>query len=226
MVKLKGRSEESTLLAKERRKQILKAAIRCFRKRGFHQTTLRDIAGEFGMSVGHIYNYFESKEAIIEAMVEDSTNRFNEMVTQQKLSRAASADLASTARENLNHVIDAFLDPEIAPLAVAIMNEAMINPRVYSMTVDATARVREHIVRTYFTGPDEKEDYISRIPPDVAETRIVSFRAILEGLRVAVLFNPEVDRELLKKITVDRILKVVEMEREEDRLRYGVKADD
>lgn len=219
MVKLKGRSEESTQLAKERRRQILKAAVRCFRKRGFHQTTLRDIASEFGMSVGHIYNYFESKEAIIEAMVEDSTNRFNEMVTQQKLSRASSE--ANLPRENLSHVIDAFLDPEIAPLAVAIMNEAMINPRVYNMTVNATARVREHIIRTYFTGPDEKEDYISRIPPVVAETRIVSFRAILEGLRVAVLFNPDVDRELLKRITVDRILKIVEMEREEDRLLYG-----
>ncbi len=219
MVKLKGRSEESTQLAKERRRQILKAAVRCFRKRGFHQTTLRDIASEFGMSVGHIYNYFESKEAIIEAMVEDSTNRFNEMVTQQKLSRASSE--ANLPRENLSHVIDAFLDPEIAPLAVAIMNEAMINPRVYNMTVNATARVREHIIRTYFTGPDEKEDYISRIPPVVAETRIVSFRAILEGLRIAVLFNPDVDRELLKRITVDRILKIVEMEREEDRLLYG-----
>ena len=223
MVKLKGRSEESTQLAKERRRQILKAAVRCFRKRGFHQTTLRDIASEFGMSVGHIYNYFESKEAIIEAMVEDSTNRFNEMVTQQKLSRASSE--ANLPRENLGHVIDAFLDPEIAPLAVAIMNEAMINPRVYNMTVDATARVREHIIRTYFTGPDEKEDYISRIPPAVAETRIVSFRAILEGLRIAVLFNPDVDRELLKKITVDRILKIVEMEREEDRLLYGRKSE-
>lgn len=128
MVKLKSRTEESTQLARERRKQILKAAIRCFRKRGFHQTTLRDIAAEFGMSVGHIYNYFESKEAIIEAMVEDSTSRFKMMVTQEKLSRSSKEKVVP--RENLNRVVDAFLDPEIAPLAVAIMNEAMINPRV------------------------------------------------------------------------------------------------
>lgn len=219
MVKLKSRTEESTQLARERRKQILKAAIRCFRKRGFHQTTLRDIAAEFGMSVGHIYNYFESKEAIIEAMVEDSTSRFKLMVTQEKLSRSSKEKVVP--RENLNHVVDAFLDPEIAPLAVAIMNEAMINPRVYDITVEATARVREHIIRTYFTGFDE--EYQGRIPPEITETRIISFRSILEGLRMAILFNPNVDRELLKKITVDRILKIIEMEREEDRFLYGQK---
>ncbi|EJX10475.1 TetR family transcriptional regulator [gut metagenome] len=217
MVKVKSRTEESTQLAKERRKQILKAAIRCFRKRGFHQTTLRDIAAEFGMSVGHIYNYFESKEAIIEAMVEDSTNRFKVMITQEKLSRSSTDSVVQ--RENLNHVVEAFLDPEIAPLAVAIMNEAMINPRVYEITVEATTRIREHIIRTYFTGFDE--EYRGRIPSEIAETRIISFRSILEGLRMAILFNPKADRELLKKITVDRILKIIEMEREEDRRLYG-----
>lgn len=40
---------------------------------------------------------------------------------------------------------------------------------------------------------------------------------------MAILFNPNVDRELLKKITVDRILKIIEMEREEDRFLYGQK---
>lgn len=38
-----------------RRNQILDAAQRCFKKQGFHKTTLRDIAQEFGMSAGHIY---------------------------------------------------------------------------------------------------------------------------------------------------------------------------
>lgn len=44
-----------------RRNQILDAAQRCFKKQGFHKTTLRDIAQEFGMSAGHIYNYFSNK---------------------------------------------------------------------------------------------------------------------------------------------------------------------
>lgn len=45
-----------------RRNQILDAAQRCFKKQGFHKTTLRDIAQEFGMSAGHIYNYFTTRK--------------------------------------------------------------------------------------------------------------------------------------------------------------------
>lgn len=63
-----------------RRNQILDAAQRCFKKQGFHKTTLRDIAQEFGMSAGHIYNYFSNKEAIIEALVELRTQEFIEML--------------------------------------------------------------------------------------------------------------------------------------------------
>lgn len=46
---------KSDELTKRRRLQIIEAAERSFRKRGFHATTLREIAAEFGMSVGHIY---------------------------------------------------------------------------------------------------------------------------------------------------------------------------
>lgn len=219
MVKLKGRSEESTQLARERRKQILKASMRCFRKRGFHQTTLRDIAAEFGMSVGHIYNYFESKEAIIEALVENNVTRFNEMVSQEKLHRPSTAK--RVPREYLATFVDAYLDPEIAPFAVAIMNEAMINPRIYDITVSATARIREHIIKTYYSGFDDDEDYLSRVPAALTEARIVSFRSMLEGLRFSILFNPHTDRELLKQVTIDRLLMLIEKEREEDLRRFG-----
>lgn len=50
-----------------RRQQIIDAAYRCFARKGFHQTTMRDIYAEAGLSPGAIYHYFESKEEIIEA---------------------------------------------------------------------------------------------------------------------------------------------------------------
>lgn len=50
-----------------RRQQIIDAAYRCFARKGFHQTTMRDIYGEAGLSAGAIYHYFTSKEDIIEA---------------------------------------------------------------------------------------------------------------------------------------------------------------
>lgn len=48
-----------------RRNQILDAATRVFAQKGFHPTTIRDIAREAGIADGTIYNYFENKTALI-----------------------------------------------------------------------------------------------------------------------------------------------------------------
>ena len=74
---------ESTL---DRRQQFLHAAMACFAKRGFHQTTMQDISHEAGTSVGLIYRYFESKEAVITAMADEHKKDLQEL-----LARARSA---------------------------------------------------------------------------------------------------------------------------------------
>ena len=57
-------SEEYTLA---RRRQIIDAAYRCFARKGFHQTTMRDIYEEAELSPGAVYHYFDSKHQIIAA---------------------------------------------------------------------------------------------------------------------------------------------------------------
>ncbi len=44
-----------------RRSHILAAAVRCFARRGYHATTIDEIAAEAGVSKGAPYVYFESK---------------------------------------------------------------------------------------------------------------------------------------------------------------------
>jgi TetR/AcrR family transcriptional regulator, transcriptional repressor of aconitase len=52
----------------QRRRQILDAAIGCFARHGFQQTTIQDICASSGLSAGAVYSYFDSKDAIIEAI--------------------------------------------------------------------------------------------------------------------------------------------------------------
>jgi AcrR family transcriptional regulator len=55
----------------DRREHILDAAMRVFAQKGFTRATNKDIAREAGITPGLIYHYFESKEAVLKAIIED-----------------------------------------------------------------------------------------------------------------------------------------------------------
>ena len=57
-------------VSEERKDQILEAATRVFTQRGFDDARMDDIVAESGLSKGAIYWYFDSKEAIIVAILD------------------------------------------------------------------------------------------------------------------------------------------------------------
>ncbi|MGH8013925.1 MAG: TetR/AcrR family transcriptional regulator [Candidatus Binataceae bacterium] len=63
-----------------RRSQLLGAAARLFRERGYHATSMRDIAKAVGMLSGSIYYHFDSKEEMLVAVYEEGARRFSEAV--------------------------------------------------------------------------------------------------------------------------------------------------
>lgn len=63
MVHIPTTVKNKDLVAK-RRRQIVFAAIKLFSRKGFHKTTLKDLAEEAGLSYGNIYDYVGSKEDI------------------------------------------------------------------------------------------------------------------------------------------------------------------
>jgi AcrR family transcriptional regulator len=65
----------STEQREARRDQILAAALKCFSRDGFHQTTMADIVRESGLSQGTLYLYFKSKDDLIAAIADDRHRR-------------------------------------------------------------------------------------------------------------------------------------------------------
>ncbi len=63
-VTVKSKVEVPELIEK-RRGQIIKAAIELFGKRGYHVTTIRDIAKRANVSIGLIYQYVSDKEDVL-----------------------------------------------------------------------------------------------------------------------------------------------------------------
>src|SRR5712692_3876616 len=57
-------------VVEDRREQIIDAAMRVFAQKGFTRATNKDVAREAGITPGLIYYYFESKEKLLEAILE------------------------------------------------------------------------------------------------------------------------------------------------------------
>jgi AcrR family transcriptional regulator len=65
------RINRRTLQAEERRFQILQVALDVFAEKGFKGTSIKDIAEAADISLGLMYHYFASKEALLNATVEN-----------------------------------------------------------------------------------------------------------------------------------------------------------
>ena len=59
--------------ADERRSELITCAHKLFYSKGYEGTSVSDIVNEDGVAKGTFYYYFESKQAILEALVEDLT---------------------------------------------------------------------------------------------------------------------------------------------------------
>jgi len=65
------RTAKRTRRGPHTRQQILDASLRLFSERGFARTTVRDIARQAGITDAAIYYHFESKQELLEALVEE-----------------------------------------------------------------------------------------------------------------------------------------------------------
>ena len=64
----------------ETRARILSAAMDLFRRNGFAQTTMREIASEAGVALGGAYYYFDSKDAIVLAFYGQAQDDLNPLL--------------------------------------------------------------------------------------------------------------------------------------------------
>jgi len=70
MVQLRERPREGRISAKKR--GILEAAARVFRRKGLYAASMREIAAELDMAVGNLYYYFDDKEELL-AFIQQTT---------------------------------------------------------------------------------------------------------------------------------------------------------
>ncbi len=105
-------------------RKLLDAAAEEFGEKGFHEASIIGITSRAGMALGSFYTYFESKDSIFQALVQDlsaqvgvhAREALSDDQTALETEKAALAAFLKFARENkaVYRIIDEseFVDPE------------------------------------------------------------------------------------------------------------------
>ena len=121
-------TQQNKVIRDEREQQILDAALAVFAQKGYGDTRIGDIANAVGIAKGTIYLYFESKDALFEAvflrMFDAMTTPLAEIAADpdrspgDKLFAIARQSLAAMAAEAefLHLMMQAISTPEVGKL--------------------------------------------------------------------------------------------------------------
>jgi AcrR family transcriptional regulator len=71
---------KSLELVKAKQAQICRAAEELFAEKGYHKTSIRDIANKSGISIGSLYDYIRNKEDILYLLANEFYNNLREEV--------------------------------------------------------------------------------------------------------------------------------------------------
>src|SRR5215467_5697871 len=159
----------------DRRSQILDAALVCFARRGFHQTSMHDISAEAGISVGLIYRYFENKEAVISAMADRHKKEIGVVLkrARQAPTLLESLEILFTAHccESEPRVVSAFV--------VDLYAEASRNPRVADLVRDVLKTSMEGVAELIERVPEAQTAAHGLTPMELSELIFAVARGML-----------------------------------------------
>jgi AcrR family transcriptional regulator len=145
----------------QRRAQILRAAMFCFARQGYHATSMDDVVREAGLSVGAIYSYFPSKEELFLALCDDRSNQT--LAYLNDLFRRPGR-MADKSREAVDYFFTLLSDEllSLARVNVEFMSEAGKSQRVKDRQERRVETVRQFL-RWLFSEAQQQGE----IRPDV-----------------------------------------------------------
>lgn len=106
----------------QRRQSILRAARRCFARKGFHATTVADLCAEAGISAGGLYTHFESKHAVVAALGSDASERTAALDLVALFRQLQAPAGLESARLDLQLWSAALGDPELSGMVQGSMD--------------------------------------------------------------------------------------------------------
>jgi AcrR family transcriptional regulator len=175
-----GRPPKS--IGRDTREAILDAALDVFAEKGFYGASLKELAGRVGIRDSAIYHYFESKEALLDAMMAERTrlrtgyeDALDAPITDVRamLTRVAKVIIEQLSRPEGQKIHRVYMSD-----GLRLHSEKRIN-LLASLVKDRPLKVlMERLAR---------EGWVRPVPPEIL---ILEFLAPLNSLNVIRMLEP------------------------------------
>ncbi|AMN47384.1 hypothetical protein ACG33_09795 [Steroidobacter denitrificans] len=178
--------------AEAQRRRILTAAQKCFTEHGFHAASMAMIADTAEMSAGLIYRYFKSKSEIIQAIIERQLEVIRRELAQVHV---PSGDLAESIVESLAERKSVDEDSMGTTLFLEISAQATRDPQTAAALAEFDTVLGVEI-GNWLSGSPAQGGY--GLPKSTLPTRVLLFTCLLEGIKMRLIREPQIDQALLK----------------------------
>lgn len=185
------RSLKAEARAETQRERILDAAQKCFIEHGFHSAGMALIAETAGISAGLIYRYFDSKHAIVLAII-----------ARELEGKRAKIEELHAGNDFLEAMVEKFRgwqrgNAEVmnAPLFLEMSAEATRAPEVARAIAASDALTRQDFER--WLHRPRAEGGVG-MPAELARRRSLQMQCLIEGLVVRAVRDPGLDADTLR----------------------------
>lgn len=183
----------------ERRAQIIEAALACFTRKGYNNTTMDDIVTESGLSKGSLYWYFKSKDELFEAGMMSVFTNVGEQAFGALEGCATTADqLRAMARvtANVGKMLVGYFGLFLEFWASSERREESAQ-----IWMDMLVQYKDLLVTIIEEGIEKGE-----LKPVDAEPLVWAMLAAYDGLAAYLAIMPDLDMERASEVFAETLL--------------------
>lgn len=183
----------SEATSRSRREQIASAALRCFARDGFANTSMADIITESGLSNGAIYSHFANKSELV---------RFTATSLLESRTRKFTADIAAgqtdmTPGQVFTRMVTELVDRSQAVILVQIWADIPRDEEIAAVSAHNLDRLHQLLVTALLPWARSRAKEIGGNDDEVVGPVADALLAAIQGYVVRLCIDPAIDPQAL-----------------------------
>ncbi|MEN0652716.1 MULTISPECIES: TetR/AcrR family transcriptional regulator [Hyphobacterium] len=189
----------------DRPDEILDAALAVFTEQGFAAARVDDIAKRAGLSKGAVYLYFPSKDAMLNALVEQSAGLVAQSA-ERMVAASAPDDPEQAFRAVLRMVLTVLSDPEVSAAPRLVLSEAPRFPELAAYYRTHVIDIGQRAFRALFAAGIARGTFRA-VDPDAAMRTLMG--PVIAHMLLTTVFNRPGDPDHDPGVMADALADIV-----------------